>query len=166
MKIQHFSGLYQELQCGGEKSVESIMSCSPRDVQHFFSICSRVPPPTSQGNGNMHTPQTTFLILCSAGGLHLSLLAYTKLAVGRVSLWSGIIFHLCYQMDARWVIVARASALGPPQSPWARACQLADLKMALQRNTPQNCMHLFPALMNWERGRERENENLYRQAFT
>lgn len=116
-----------------------------------FPYAPVFPSPTSHHDGNMHTLQTTFLIRSSPVGWHLPLLAYTKLAVGIVSLWSGIIFHLCYQMDARWVIVARTSALGPPQSPWARACQLADLKMVLQRNTPQNCMHLFPVLMNLKR---------------
>lgn len=31
------------------------------DVQHFLSMCSGVPSPTSHGDGNVPAPQTTFL---------------------------------------------------------------------------------------------------------
>lgn len=63
--------------------------------------------------GDGHT-LWTFLILHSTVGWYLSLPAHTQLAVGRVSLWSGIIFHSCYQMGSRWVIVANAWVLSKP----------------------------------------------------
>jgi hypothetical protein len=66
-------------------------------------------------------------------------------------------------MDARWVIVARASALGPPQRPWAWAYQLADSKMVLQRNNSSKLQASVPYSNDFLKNQGKENP--CRQAF-
>lgn len=153
-----FSRLHQQLSGGRQNLAESVTSYSWKVKRAWccLSICSHTPAFASCDR-NVHTLRTAFLILRSAVGWHFSSPAYTKLPVGIVSLWSGIIFHFCYQMDARWVIVASTSARGPPQSPWAWACRFADPKLALQRNTLQDRRHLFPTLMTFKKTKKRKS---------
>lgn len=159
-----FSKLHQQLKCGRGNLAEYVTSCScrVRCAQHFLSICSHMPFFGPLG-WKCAYPTDTISYSSQCCWVAPLFACYTKLAVGMVSLWFGIIFHSCYQMDTRWVIAASASALGPPQSPWAWACQLAASKMVLQRNTPQPCTHLFLTLMTLEKNQEKENP--CRQAF-
>lgn len=87
----------------------------------------------------------------------------TKLAVGIVSLRSGVIFHSRYQMGTRWVIVASASARGPTRT-HGHGPVRALTGMVLQRNTPSNYLHLFPPLITREK-KEKEEKNLPETSF-
>lgn len=59
----------------------------------------------------LYIPDTRPFLFSTAGWVAPFFFYSTTLAVGIVSLWSGIIFHSCYQMDTRWVIVASTSGL-------------------------------------------------------